>query len=254
MHRGIRRIPSRGERTVYGVYVSTAPPRATLDRDRVVEAAIGYADAHGLDATTMRRLGEALGVTPMALYKHVASREGLIDAMVDRLVAAIDDPDGADAPDAAAPEHPPADWRAVVRGRILAAREALRTHPWAQDAIESRTEASPVVLAYFDSLMRAMFDGGLSADLVHHGMHALSTRMWGFTRDVMPMPTAPADPAARAAAIGAFFTAYPSIGRMSTTAPHAGDGCDDDAEFAFALDLLLEGLAARHASGWTSAP
>ena len=141
-----------------------------------------------------------------------------------------------------------------MRGRILAAREALRTHPWAQDAIESRTEASPVVLAYLDSLMRAMFDGGLSADLVHHGMHALSTRMWGFTRDVMPMPTAPADPAARAAAIGAFFTAYPSIGRMSTTAPHAGDGCDDDAEFAFALDLLLEGLAARHASGWTSAP
>ncbi|HOQ21474.1 MAG TPA: TetR/AcrR family transcriptional regulator [Microbacterium sp.] len=245
--------------------MSTAPPRATLDRDRVVEAAIGYADAHGLDATTMRRLGEALGVTPMALYKHVASREGLIDAMVDRLVAAIDDPevadapDDADAPDAAAPEHAapehaPADWRAVVRGRILAAREALRTHPWAQDAIESRTEASPVVLAYLDSLMRAMFDGGLSADLVHHGMHALSTRMWGFTRDVMPMPTAPADPAARAAAIGAFFTAYPSIGRMSTTAPHAGDGCDDDAEFAFALDLLLEGLAARHASGWTSAP
>ena len=105
-----------------------------------------------------------------------------------------------------------------------------------------------------NALMRAMFDGGLSADLVHHGMHALSTRMWGFTRDVMPMPTAPADPAARAAAISAFFTAYPSIGRMSTTAPHAGDGCDDDAEFAFALDLLLEGLAARHASGWTSAP
>ena len=61
-------------------------------------------------------------------------------------------------------------------------------------------------------------------------------------------------PAARAAAISAFFTAYPSIGRMSTTAPHAGYGCDDDAEFAFALDLLLEGLAARHASGWTSAP
>ena len=84
-------------------------------------------------------------------------------------------------------------------------------------------------------------------------MHTLSTRMWGFTRDVMPTPTAPDDPAERAAALNSFLAAYPAIARMMTTAPHAGQGCDDDEEFAFALDLLLDGVQRRHEAGWTSA-
>jgi AcrR family transcriptional regulator len=222
--------------------VSTELARQPLTSERVVEAAVRFADHHGLAATTMRPLAETLGVTPMALYKHVANREQLIDGMVDRIVREIPDADSAD------------DWRDGVRNRILAARRTLRTHPWAREAIETRTLASPVVLAYMDSLMRAMFDGGLSADLVHHGMHALSTRMWGFTRDVMPTPVAPDDPAERARAMTAFFAAYPSIGRMATTAPHAGEECDDDAEFAFALDLLLDGLQRRHELGWSSVP
>lgn len=213
--------------------MSTPTSRATLDRDRVIDAAIALADDAGLEATSMRRLADALGVTPMALYKHVASRDELIDGMVDRVVAGIAEPAAA------------GDWRDALRTRILAARAALRTHAWAQDAIASRTLASPVVLDYMDGLMQIMFDGGLSADLVHNGMHALSTRMWGFTLDVMPTPTPPADPVERERSVAAFLAAYPAIARMSVGAAHAGDGCDDDAEFAFALDLLIEGLQRR---------
>ena len=216
----------------------------------MVSTAIALADARGLEATTMRGLADVLRVTPMALYKHVAHREQLIDEMVDHVVGAIAQP-----PDAAADTEETADaedWRAHVRRRVLAARRTLRTHPWAQNAIETRTTASPVVLAYMDALMSAMFDGGLSADLVHHAMHALSTRMWGFTRDVMPTPTVPDDPAERAAALDAFMTAYPAIARMMTAAPHAGQACDDDEEFAFALDLLLDGVQRRHEAGWSS--
>lgn len=219
--------------------------RRPLDRDQVVAAAVAFADEHGLEATTMRRLAQAIGVTPMALYKHVSHREQLIDEMVDRIVR--------DIPPIAAGDGE-GDWTAAVRARILRARRALMSHPWAQDAIETRTVASSEVLRYMDGLMRTMFDGGLSADLVHHGMHALSTRMWGFTRDVMPMPSPPEGADARAAAIADFFATYPAIGRMATTAPHAGEGCDDDAEFDFALDLLLAGLQRRHADGWTSQP
>lgn len=188
----------------------------------------------------MRPLAESLGVTPMALYKHVENREQLIDGMVDAVVAAIPAPAVA------------GEWADLVRARILAARATLRSHPWAQDAIETRVSASGVVLLYMDALMAAMFAGGLSADLVHHAMHALSTRMWGFTRDVLPTPTAPADPAEREAAFAAFGAAYPAILRMATTAPHAGEACDDDAEFLFALDLLLDGIRRRHESGWAS--
>lgn len=203
-----------------------------------MDAAIELADRLGLDAVSMRRLGDALGVTPMALYKHVAGREELIDAMVDRVVAAIATPERSD------------DWRDAVRTRVLAARAALRSHPWSQAAIETRTLASPTVLAYMDALMADMFAGGLSPDLVHYAMHALSVRMWGITRDVLPTPQMPADAAERAAAMAGFATQYPAIIRMATTASHAGADCDDDAEFAFALELLLDGVERRRAAGW----
>ncbi|WP_045257333.1 TetR/AcrR family transcriptional regulator [Microbacterium hydrocarbonoxydans] len=214
--------------------------RHPLDRRRVVDAAISLADHDGLDATTMRRLAERLGVTPMALYKHIGSREELIDRMVDRLIEGIPASETVD------------DWRRTLTARILMTRAVVRAHPWAQDAIETRTLASPVILGYMDSLMAIMFAGGLSADLVHHGMHALSTRMWGFTREVMPTPSVPEDPAALEATLAVFRSDYPAIVRMTTTAPHAGAACDDDAEFAFALELLLEGLERRRLAGWTS--
>lgn len=215
------------------------PPRP-LARDRVIDAAISLADEAGLEAVTMRRLAEMLGVTPMALYKHVSNRESLIDAMVDRFIAEIGLP------------GVPASWRDAVRRRILAARAVIHRHTWARAAIETRTMASPAVLGHMDALMADMFDGGLSADLVHHTMHALSTRMWGFTRDVLPTPTAPEDPSARARALEEFARSYPAIVRMATTAPHAGAACDEDAEFVFALDILLDGVERLHRAGWSS--
>lgn len=218
---------------------TVSPP---LDRDRVLDAAIALADDAGLDGLTMRRLGQTLGVTPMALYKHVANREQLIDAMVERVVAGF----------GATPTV--GDWKAQVRERILAARAAIRRHAWARSAIETRTMAGDAVLSHMDALMDAMFRGGLSADLVHHAMHALSTRMWGFTRDVMPTPSLPSEPSAQAAALAAYAGSYPAIVRMASTAPHAGASCDEDAEFVFALDILLDGFERLHSTGWRSDP
>jgi len=190
----------------------------------------------------MRRVADALGVTAMALYKHIASREELIDGMLDRLVASIEFPTS-DLP-----------WQQALRAPIRSARAIMNAHPWAQSAIETRATASPTVLAYMDSLMAIMFDGGLSADLVHHAMHALSTRMWGITRDVLPTPAVPEDPDQRARAMSEFAVAYPAIVRMATTAPHASAGCDGDAEFAFALDILIDGFTRLHKQQWTSRP
>lgn len=224
---------------MYAVYVSRAN-RRPLDRKRVVRAAFALADEAGLAGVSMRRLADSLGVTPMALYKHVAGREEILDLMVDELVERID------------VDSPEVEWKRRLRARILAAREAMSTHAWAQEAIETRAQATPQVLAYMDGLMSIMFEGGFSADLVHHAMHALSTRMWGFTRDVLPMPVAPEDPAERTEAFAAFARSYPSIARMASTSPHAGGDCDDDAEFAFALDLLLDGFERLHSAGWTS--
>ncbi|MBO3088168.1 TetR/AcrR family transcriptional regulator C-terminal domain-containing protein [Cellulomonas sp. zg-ZUI40] len=216
------------------------PTRPSLDRTRVLDAAVTLADGIGLEAMSMRRLADALGVTPMAPYKHVAHREALVDGMVEHIVRDI----------APAPHGQP--WKLALRARILSARDVMTTHPWAQAAVETRTSAGPAVLSYMDSLIDVMLGGGLSVDLVHHAMHALSTRMWGLTRDVLPTPALPADPAERERAVTALAATYPAIIRMATTASHAGAGCDADAEFAFALDLLLDGVERMHAHGWSS--
>lgn len=218
--------------------MSTVRPR--LDLERIVDAATAIADESGLDAASMRAVAERLGVTPMALYKHLDDRAALVDAMLDRVLAGVASP------------APTASWDDAVRSRIMAVRAALSSHAWTRQAIETRERATPRVLAHMDALMADMFEGGLSADLVHHAMHALSTRMWGFTRDVLPTPVLPDDLRERAATMAAFAAAYPAIVRMATTAPHAGEACDDDAEFAFALDLLLDGIRRRHEQAWTS--
>lgn len=222
---------------------SRDPARRTgLDRRLVLDAGVALADADGLEALSMRRLADTLGVTPMALYRHVADREALLDGMVETVLERI--------------EQTPAagEWRAVVRARILASRREILRHPWAAAAIETRTAAGPAALAHMDWLIARLFDGGLSADLVHHTMHALSIRMWGVTREVFPTPQMPADPAEQAAALAGFASAYPAIVRMATTAPHAGEACDSDAEFRMALDLLLDGVERLRASGWSSEP
>src|SRR5215468_10136068 len=81
--------------------------RATLSRDRVLRAAVALADEAGIESLSMRKLAKELGVVPMALYKHVASKEELLDGMVDIVMAEIDPPLSA------------ADWKSAVRQRIL---------------------------------------------------------------------------------------------------------------------------------------
>lgn len=187
----------------------------------------------------MRKVADCLNVTPMALYKHVVNHSELVDAMLDRVIDSIPAIDSR------------GDWVETTRARIFSARQALAAHPWTQEAIETRTLATPRTLQHMDSLMAGMFEGGLSADLVHHVMHALSTRMWGFTRDVLPTPQPPEDPDERARAMAAFGSQYPAIVQMATTSAHAGEACDDDAEFAFALDLILTGAQRLHERAWT---
>ncbi|MCX5404963.1 TetR/AcrR family transcriptional regulator C-terminal domain-containing protein [Streptomyces sp. NBC_00335] len=217
--------------------------RIPLNRDRVLRAAVALADATGIDALSMRRLAQELGVVPMALYKHVANKEELLDGMTDAVVGEIDPP-------ATGP-----DWQSVVRGRILSARQVLLRHPWAARVIESRTGPTPAVLAYLDSMAGCFRGGGLSADLTHHVMHAMGSRLLGFSQELFDTSGAsgtsgPPDPALAAH--------FPHIAELAATAAHddgstVGGGCDDQFEFEFALDLLLDGFEGLRRRGWTSA-
>ncbi len=146
--------------------------RAPLNRERVLSAAVVLADEAGVESLSMRKLAQELGVVPMALYKHVANKEELLDGMADVIVGEIDTrPSGSG-------------WRTEVRQRVLSAREVLLHHPWARQVLESRTNKTPVVLDYMDSVIGMFRAGGFSVDRTHHVMHALGSRMWGFTQEL----------------------------------------------------------------------
>jgi len=222
--------------------------RAPLTRDRVLRAAVDLADVGGIDSLSMRRLAQDLGVVPMALYKHVANKDELLDGMVDVIVSEIDGPDGG------------ADWRAAIRHRILAARRALLRHPWAARVIGSRTRPTPVVLDYMNSIIGLFRSGGFSVDLTHHVMHALGSRMWGFTQEVFPTSDlAPPTPELQVVMMRELAARYPYIVEIATAGVHdetsvVGPGCDDQFEFEFSLDLLLDGFERLHRRGWTPQP
>lgn len=230
-----------------------ASVRVRLSRDRVLTAAVSLADDIGIGELSMRRLAQELEVVPMALYKHVANKDELLDGMVDVIVREIDPPvDG------------PA-WRDVVRRRILSARSVLQRHQWARQVLETRTNKTPGVLAYMDSFIGIFLDRGFSVDLTHHVMHAIGSRMWGFTQELFAEPAdqseasaAEADGAAQQAMLEEMSRRYPNVLRIAMASSHdeggvVGQGCDDQFEFEFALDLLLNGIERLHAEGWTSA-
>ncbi|MCX6497364.1 MAG: TetR/AcrR family transcriptional regulator C-terminal domain-containing protein [Arthrobacter sp.] len=227
--------------------------RIPLSRDRVLTAAVALADEAGIEALSMRRLAQRLGVVPMALYKHVANKEELLDGMVDVLVSEIDPPVRGAA------------WNDAVRLRVLSARNALLRHSWARQVLESRNNKSPAVLGYMDSFIGMFLAGGFSIDLTHHVMHALGSRMWGFTQELFQdsgggAAAGPADlgPEARAAVFREMAERYPNILKVATVSAHedsvAGQGCDDQFEFEFALDLLLAGFERLHRQHWSSTP
>ncbi|MFF3320998.1 TetR/AcrR family transcriptional regulator [Streptomyces sp. NPDC002889] len=221
-----------------------AARRVPLSRDRVLRAAVALADASGIDAVSMRKLAQELGVVPMALYKHVANKEELLAGMVDVVVGEID------------PPHPGTEWRTAVRRRILSARRALLRHPWASRVIESRTTPTPVVLEYMDSMTGMFRADGFSVDLTHHAMHALGSRMFGFTQELFD-DSAGVDPAVREAMLREMAGTYPHLAEIASGAAHdersvVGPGCDDQFEFEFALDLLLDGLEGLRRQRWSS--
>ncbi len=220
--------------------------RTSLTRDGVLRAAVDLADREGLDALTMRRLARLLGVEAMSLYHHVANKEAVLDGAVEVVLREI----LAEVADLG--PSPAQDWRGAMRARILTARRVLLRHPWAPRVIETRTTMGTEIVAYFDGLLGIFRAGGFSYDLAHHAMHALGSRALGFTRELFE----PADPdvggAEATAMLEQMADRFPHITGMLADAAHGTEGtlgwCDDQAEFEFALDLLLDGLDRRRSA------
>jgi AcrR family transcriptional regulator len=208
-------------------------PRPRLNTERVLAAAVEMADKSGVESVTMRALAQRLGVEAMALYNHVVNKEEMLDGMVDVVLTEIND----------ATAGISGDWKNAMRQRVLAAREVFLRHRWAPGVLESRMDLPASFNRYYDSVIGLFREGGFSTDLTHHGLHALGSRVLGFTQepwdDSQPLP----DPTFIAQQMAG---EYPNIAAMLIDVSHEADTtlgwCDDQVEFEFALDLLLDGL------------
>ncbi len=211
---------------------SDAGRRIRLNRDRVVRSALALADAGGIEALSMRKLAGALRVEAMSLYNHVASKEDLLDGMVDIVFGEIGlPPDGVG-------------WKAAMRQRAISALRVLERHPWATSLMESRTNPGPATLEHHDAVIRCLREDGFSVALAAHAYSAIDSHIYGFAMQQRAMPL---DTPEQAAAAAAYFLRqlpadrYPHLAEL--TVEHVlQPGYDYADEFEFGLDLILEGL------------
>ncbi|MDQ3957687.1 MAG: TetR/AcrR family transcriptional regulator [Actinomycetota bacterium] len=206
--------------------------RVPLSRDRVLRAAVALADEGGIESLSMRKLGHELGVVPMALYKHVSSKDDMLDGMVDVVFGEIDLP------------SEDVDWKTAMRRRAVSAREVLARHPWAIGLTESRVRPGPANLRHHDSVIGCLREAGFSIAMAMHAYSALDSYIYGFALQEKSLPfDTPEEVGEVAETILSHFPAgdYPYL--TETVVQHvAKPGYDYGDEFDFGLDLILEGL------------
>ena len=213
--------------------------RIPLTRERVLTAAVELADREGLEGLSMRKLGQELGVEAMALYRHVRDKDDLLDGVLELIVAQIDKP------------KPAKTWKTTLRRQVMEARRVMLRHPWARRVLEERGTTGPTILTYIERILAILHDGGFSLDLAHHTMHVLGSRIFGFSQDLLEDSSDEPSGAADPIMAGAMAVQFPRITELATSVSHEGvlGACDDDIEFAFGLDLILDGLERRLDAG-----
>jgi AcrR family transcriptional regulator len=211
---------------------AAAQDRTPLNRERVLTGAVAVADTGGIAGLTIRSLAKELGVKPMSVYHHVASKDEILDGIVDLVFGEI--------------ELPSADgeWRAEVLRRASSARTVLRSHPWAISLLDSRTNPGAATLRHHDANIGVLRRAGFSVEMTAHGIALLDSYTYGYALQEAALPFDSDTVAEVAAPMMELFATgeYPHLMEL-TTEFVLQPGYDFGNEFRFGLDLILDGLA-----------
>ena len=204
-----------------------AAERRPLTRERVVTAALRLADRRGLDALSMRRLGAALGVEAMSLYKHVPSKPALLDLLVERVLAEI------------APPPPSVAWDRRLRHVADELRRVSLAHPHVFPLLATRVPASPQALAPLETLLGALADAGLDdRETLRHFWTVIGWATGALLAETAAATGAGAAALATPADLDA--AAFPVFSRLGG----AIAACDFAEEFGRGLDVLVAAVRA----------
>ncbi len=204
--------------------------RPPLSAERILRAAIKLADRQGLAALSMRKLATTLKVEPMSLYHHVASKDELLDGMVDQVIGEITLPERG------------GDWRSAMRARAVSALAVMSAHPWAPMLVVSRISVGPNMLRYIDATLGTLREAGLSWEETDRAWNTIDNYIYGFTLQQQNFPVNPDDYAAAAASYLPMLPVdrYPYMHEL--TARVADGSHDGTHDFGFGLELILDGL------------
>ena len=197
----------------------------------MLRAALALADGGGIEALTMRRLGQELQVEAMSLYNHLANKDEILDGIVDLVFSEIEVPSD------------PADWKPAMRQRAISARGALLRHPWATSLMQSRAQPGPATLRHHDSVLRILRQAGFTLVMAAHAVSVIDGYIYGFALQQINLPLQTPE---QVAGVGENILRqlageYPHLAEMITE--HAmKPGYDYSEEFEFGLDLILDGL------------
>jgi AcrR family transcriptional regulator len=222
----------------------TKGPRPELTVERIVDAAVAVAEADGLGAVSMSRVATELGASTMALYRHVASKEELLELMVD----------AAHGPPPPVPVD--AGWRPGLAAWARNMHAAYLARPWSLRVPTGAPPVTPHAVAWMEQGLACLAGAGLA----QWERVATILAVAGYVRSDA---TLQADLTAAAAASGlspdAAFAAwgarlapllddrrFPELTALLTSEEPGAPGADNpegDAEFLFGLDRLLDGIA-----------
>lgn len=210
--------------------------RIPLSRERVLQAALELADASGVEALTMRRLGDELGFEAMSLYRHVASKQDLLDGMLDVVLAECRLPEGE------------ADWAEAVRTSARSMHDALRRHRWASQLLMTGSHIRPSRLRYMERLLERLHDAGFDPDTTYHVYHLIDGYIFGFTSWEIAYTSIPVDSETAAKLMQSIpWDDYPRLAEHRDQ--HFDEGPHREVNaFEAGLDLILDGLRKKLAS------
>lgn len=205
-------------------------PRGSLSPARVVQAALDLADAEGIDAVTMRAVAQRLGCKPMSLYRHIADKDALLDALVERLFAEFELPD---------PGHH--DWREQLARRGDSVRDVLVRHPWALALVETRAGPDrPVAFAHAEAVLATLVQAGCSPKTAARAFVMLDSYVYGFALQQITMPST--DPQNTLTDdVAAVLQSYPTMTAVGE-AVASDPSYDFSAEFGAGLEVVLDGI------------
>ena len=205
--------------------------RAGISRQDVVEAGLAIVRSDGLDALSMRRVASALGVAPNALYSHVADKAGLVDAVLDAVLA-----------DIAIPRR--GDWRTRIERILLDSRRVLLAHPDLVPLYLARPTNGPNALRLGEALLEQCHRGGMAGDAATRALQVLLVYTIGATAFEAPRVGDPAPEARRRRGVQAVEQLDPDEFPRTTAAADALASHPAEELLRLGIRWLLDGLAA----------